>query len=541
MLADIAPYVALAALAAVVVVGVLVYWLAKRQGELAEGQRAVLGRRDADDIVEYTLALDDRVENLREAVTVLTEEVERYRHDLDASLSNIAVVRFDAFPDSGGQQSAAIALLDGYRSGVVISIIASRESARLYVKYLDHGLPDRELAPEEEDAVRRAVPTALPRGELSRTPVSTFSRETRRLIDEARRAAAAAQAAVADEAGVTGGAEGPAGIDAGEGYGPDPDQLTLPRSAFAGPEAELGFTWVDERPGRGPEPSEAGEEPLEQEPEPPLATDGSPEQGAEPPETIAATAAEATVVSAPAPMPEADAGAMGRPADTPDRVVYTSAAAAEEPEWPTPDEARPREVTPEATTPGETTQGEWTEGVRVIPRSGRAAEQGETAPEAGYGATASDPGVEADDTPPQADEAEPAGSDEPAEPAGDASSELDDVHEPEDDERPGTGSDDASGSGADGDRPVPETGPNRGAPEAVGGGAPEAAPETDEARPAAIEGDEERRPTVEGDGETPADEPGDESAGEDGEQPREGGPQRRRVHEDWLGGDELDF
>ena len=85
-------------------------------------------------------------------------------------------MRFDAFRDTGGQQSVSMALLDNYRTGVVISIIATREAARLYVKHLSHGRPDRELAPEEAEAVRRAVPAPLRRDQISGPPVPTLPR-----------------------------------------------------------------------------------------------------------------------------------------------------------------------------------------------------------------------------------------------------------------------------------------------------------------------------------------------------------------------------
>jgi tetratricopeptide (TPR) repeat protein len=239
VLGDIAPYVALAALAAALVLGGAAFWLARRQNALDAQQKAVLGQRRASDLVEYVLELEEQVGNLREAVTILTEEVEHYRHDLDASLSNIALVRFDAFPDTGGEQSASIALLDNYRSGIVISIIASRETARLYVKFLDHGLPDRRLAPEETSAVERAVPRPLPRGELSRSPVSTFSRDVRRTIEEVRRTAGDAGAPATDPLDVDG--------TEGEAFGAAPDgETAVPaysRAAFsdwwsAGPETD---------------------------------------------------------------------------------------------------------------------------------------------------------------------------------------------------------------------------------------------------------------------------------------------------------------
>ena len=176
MLRDIAPVFAVCATVAVVLLAGVAIWLVLGQRRLRAGQRVVLGPHGQRDLVEHAESLEEQVRNLRDAVEMLTGSVEDYRHDLDGSLSNLAVVRFDAFRDTGGHQSAALALLDNYRSGVVISIIASREFARLYVKHIDHGVPDRELSPEEEEAMRQAVPSPLARDAVSGPNVPTLPR-----------------------------------------------------------------------------------------------------------------------------------------------------------------------------------------------------------------------------------------------------------------------------------------------------------------------------------------------------------------------------
>jgi hypothetical protein len=66
-------------------------------------------------------------------------------------------VRYDAFRDIGGEQSASIALLDNNASGLVISMIHSRDYARIYVKQLRQSVPDRALSPEEIDVVEAAL------------------------------------------------------------------------------------------------------------------------------------------------------------------------------------------------------------------------------------------------------------------------------------------------------------------------------------------------------------------------------------------------
>ena len=84
------------------------------------------------------------------------------RTRLDDTLTHRALVRYDAFRDAGGEQSASLALLDDHRSGFVLSTIAARDFARVYVKYLHAGVPDKDLSPEEREAVAVAVPEPLP-------------------------------------------------------------------------------------------------------------------------------------------------------------------------------------------------------------------------------------------------------------------------------------------------------------------------------------------------------------------------------------------
>jgi hypothetical protein len=67
------------------------------------------------------------------------------------------VVRYDAMNELSGQQSSTVALLDERRTGVVISSILHRDQARLYVKQVRDGQPDRELSPEEQEAVDSAL------------------------------------------------------------------------------------------------------------------------------------------------------------------------------------------------------------------------------------------------------------------------------------------------------------------------------------------------------------------------------------------------
>ena len=164
-LRDIAPYVALAAVAlcAVLLVLLLLLWRSVRR--LRRSQLVILGRSEERDIVTHVENLDSQVRNQREAVEILTDQLDEHKRQLDRALTHRAIVRYDAFRDAGGEQSASFALLDQYRSGVVFSAIAARDFARIYVKYLRNGVADRDLSPEERQVVEAAVPRPLKAGE----------------------------------------------------------------------------------------------------------------------------------------------------------------------------------------------------------------------------------------------------------------------------------------------------------------------------------------------------------------------------------------
>ena len=136
-----------------------------RIGRVRRAQTVILGSHEQRDIVEHVESLDSQVRNLREAVEILTDQLDEQKRHLDHALTNRAIVRYDAFRDAGGEQSASFALLDEYRSGVVFSAIAARDFARIYVKHLKEGVADRDLSPEEAQVIAAAVPRPLRSGE----------------------------------------------------------------------------------------------------------------------------------------------------------------------------------------------------------------------------------------------------------------------------------------------------------------------------------------------------------------------------------------
>jgi uncharacterized protein DUF4446 len=148
--------VAIAALAAAALTLVLAMFLWMRVSRLKATQTVLLGSGSGD-LVDFVVALQARIDDLHRAVDEVAAGLSRVDRRVDGAVTNTAVVRYDAYEGTGGQQSASVALLDATRTGTVVTAIQGRDYARIYVKDLDRGRSPVALSPEEQDAVDRAM------------------------------------------------------------------------------------------------------------------------------------------------------------------------------------------------------------------------------------------------------------------------------------------------------------------------------------------------------------------------------------------------
>ena len=148
------------AIAAVVVAAgaLVVAWLAfSRLSAMRRAQEVLLGGDAKQDVVEFAVSLQGRIDDLHRAVDELAAALARVDRRVDESFSRSALIRYDAYEDTGGHQSASMAILDSARSGIVLTAIQGRDYARVYVKQLDRGRTPIALSPEEQQAVERAM------------------------------------------------------------------------------------------------------------------------------------------------------------------------------------------------------------------------------------------------------------------------------------------------------------------------------------------------------------------------------------------------
>jgi len=148
--------VATAACVAAGVALVLALFLWRRTSRLASTQSVVLGQTSGD-LLEFAVSLQGRIDDLYGAVDEVAAGLSRVDRRVDGAVTNTAVVRYDAYEGTGGQQSASVAMLDATRTGTVVTAIQGRDYARIYVKDLDRGRSSVALSPEEQEAVDRAM------------------------------------------------------------------------------------------------------------------------------------------------------------------------------------------------------------------------------------------------------------------------------------------------------------------------------------------------------------------------------------------------
>ena len=151
-----AGWIAIAAASAAVLGLVLALALHLRLRRVRSAQLALLGNGGRD-LVDFAVSLQGRIDGLHRAVDEVAAALARLDRRVDSTVSRLAVVRYDAYENTGGHQSASVALLDASRSGVVLSAIQGRDYARIYVKELDDGRAAVSLSPEEQEAVERAM------------------------------------------------------------------------------------------------------------------------------------------------------------------------------------------------------------------------------------------------------------------------------------------------------------------------------------------------------------------------------------------------
>lgn len=113
--------------------------------------------------VKEDLNIEDVLKTNIEDIELLKDSLHKQRVEMSdinshvqVSIQKVAMVKYNAFSEMGGDMSFVLALLDQKDSGLLINGIHSREGCYTYVKQIASGKCDKTLSNEEKEALEQA-------------------------------------------------------------------------------------------------------------------------------------------------------------------------------------------------------------------------------------------------------------------------------------------------------------------------------------------------------------------------------------------------
>jgi hypothetical protein len=99
----------------------------------------------------------DKVLSVAREVDDLAARTAVIEADARKAVQRVALVRYNPFEETGGNQSFALALTDRNGDGFVVSSLHARAGTRIYAKAIVAGRSDSALSDEEAEALRLAL------------------------------------------------------------------------------------------------------------------------------------------------------------------------------------------------------------------------------------------------------------------------------------------------------------------------------------------------------------------------------------------------
>lgn len=128
-----------------------------RTRRICKTSQAFFSGKNGADLEQIILSQQKEIQSLDKDIQELFEASNKIYTLAHHGLHKVSVVRFNPFKELGGNQSFVVALLDGNKSGVVISSLHTREGTRIYSKPILEGKSEKyTLTEEEKEAIKSA-------------------------------------------------------------------------------------------------------------------------------------------------------------------------------------------------------------------------------------------------------------------------------------------------------------------------------------------------------------------------------------------------
>jgi hypothetical protein len=139
------------------VLTVLVLFLTVHLSKKLKQYRFLVKDNEDKDLEQVLVNLSEKMNDNGLKVAQIIKDFGDFKEQSKFSLQKWGLIRFKAFNNTGGDQSFALALMNAYSDGLVISSIFGREESIVYCKPIKNGISVYPLSNEEQEAINQAL------------------------------------------------------------------------------------------------------------------------------------------------------------------------------------------------------------------------------------------------------------------------------------------------------------------------------------------------------------------------------------------------
>lgn len=137
---------------------ILVFIVIIRQNNLIKKYHNFMrGEKDVTTMEKMFESRLDEIEHLEKKNEKIVKKIMEIDQTILGTYQKMAIVKYDAFREMGGNLSFVLAMLDKKNSGFLLNSVHSRDACYTYIKDVDKGSVKVELSEEERQALQEAI------------------------------------------------------------------------------------------------------------------------------------------------------------------------------------------------------------------------------------------------------------------------------------------------------------------------------------------------------------------------------------------------
>ena len=128
-----------------------------KYNKLKRSYMAFMEGKDGKSLEESFQDKFDAIDKVMNLANENRNDINNFYDKIKEDFQKVGLVKYDAFNEMGGRLSYALTLLDGNDNGYIVNTMHSREGCYAYVKEIENGKSNFELAEEEKESLEKAI------------------------------------------------------------------------------------------------------------------------------------------------------------------------------------------------------------------------------------------------------------------------------------------------------------------------------------------------------------------------------------------------